>query len=105
MRLAMESGWDEETIWDWPYEKLARWMAYFELEPFGPIQEDLRAGMECSLLYNSNRGKDSPAKAPEDFFPSLAPPEEVSERQDRAKQVWMMRLFTAMSKRHGKKHS
>lgn len=100
MRLALTSGWREEEIWEWVYEgKLARWLAYFQLEPFGPVQEDLRSGWIASLIYNSNRGKDAEAKGPEFFFPSLAPAAEVSEEKDDAEQIWRMRIWVAMQQR------
>lgn len=99
MRLALVTGWDEEAIIEWPWPKLARWLAFYELEPFGPIQEDLRSGMECSLIYNSNRSKDAPAQGPGDFFHSLKPPEEISEEKDEAEQIWRMRIWVAMQKK------
>lgn len=58
--------------------ELSEWMVYYTLEPFGPAQEDLRAGYIACLLYNQNRKKGTKALQPEDFFPSLKkPPEEA----------------------------
>jgi len=74
------------------------WLAYSELEPFGPVQEDFRAGQIASLIYNANRGKDSKALGPEAFFPSLQEPEEVRQEKDRADQIWKARIAFALMK-------
>lgn len=50
---------------------MLEWQAFYELEPWGPVQEDLRAGIIASLFYNANRGKNKKPLHPEDFFPSL----------------------------------
>jgi len=51
--------------------EFAEWLAYSNLEPFGPEREDQRAGMIAAIIANVNR---DPAKRPEpydveDFFP------------------------------------
>lgn len=45
-------------------------MAYYKLEPFGPLREDLRAGTVAAIIANANRDpkKSSPYSA-DDFFP------------------------------------
>jgi hypothetical protein len=58
-----------------------RWKAYFELEPFGPVQEDLRAGYVAMLTHNANC-KPGKEKRPSDFFPSLRIPERKQTAQD-----------------------
>jgi hypothetical protein len=50
-----------------PAEALRGWMDFYEVEPFGPVQEDRRAGYLASLLCSSD-----PPKKPEFWFPSLA---------------------------------
>ena len=50
--------------------EFAEWLAYSNLEPFGPEREDQRAGMIAAIIANVNR---DPAKRPEpydveDFF-------------------------------------
>jgi hypothetical protein len=56
--------------------QFAEWVEFFALEPFGPRQEDLRAGVLGSILINGNphRGKNPKRVKPEDFFPSLKGP-------------------------------
>lgn len=53
--------------------EFAEWMAYEELEPFGPQREDERAGMIAATLANVNRDpeKKSDPFVPFDFFPRL----------------------------------
>jgi hypothetical protein len=52
------------------------WMAYAELEPFGPRREDERAGVLASLIANIARGmsksEDSEPFTPASFFAELA---------------------------------
>lgn len=52
------------------------WLAYYGVEPFGPVQEDYRAGVLASLAYNPWRKEGAEALGPEDFFPSLKQEEE-----------------------------
>lgn len=35
--------------------EFAEWMAYANLEPFGPVREDQRAGVVASIIANVNR--------------------------------------------------
>lgn len=60
--------------------EFAEWMAYAEVEPFGPEREDQRAGIVAALIANVNRDS---KKRPEpydveDFLPRwetrVAPP-------------------------------
>jgi hypothetical protein len=48
-------------------------LAYSELEPWGPLQADFRAGQICATLANVNRDPRARAEAwaARDFFPSL----------------------------------
>jgi hypothetical protein len=50
--------------------ELNEWMAYFNLEPWGQVQADYRAGVIASTIVNVNGGLKGrkPAKAT-DFFP------------------------------------
>jgi hypothetical protein len=51
--------------------EFAGWIAFFERLPFGPMQEDVRAGLVASLIFNANRGRNVSPLGPSDFFPSL----------------------------------
>ncbi len=61
--------------------EFARWIAFFQRAPFGPVQEDLRAGLLASLIYNSNRERSARALHPWDFFPSIKPPPKKTVRE------------------------
>lgn len=50
--------------------RLAEWVAYSQLEPFGPPAQFWQAGLLASVLANVNRTKkDQKAFTPEDFMP------------------------------------
>ena len=38
-------------------KELSEWMAYYELNPFGTVRDDLQAGIIASTIANVNRGK------------------------------------------------
>ncbi len=54
--------------------ELDEWALFARLEPFGDWRADLRAGIVASTIYNMNRGRDAPAKSPDDFMPKLDRP-------------------------------
>ncbi|WP_321919307.1 phage tail assembly protein T [Paraburkholderia tropica] len=45
-------------------EEFGRWIAFYELEPWGNPVEDLRVGAQLSMVANINRDR---KKAPEPF--------------------------------------
>jgi len=47
-------------------EFVEHWTDY-RLNPWGEQRNDLRAGMIASMLFNINRGKDTPPRSPTDF--------------------------------------
>ena len=55
--------------------QITEWMAYAELEPFGPLADDRRAGVIAAALTNTAFGRSKGAKTyvPADFFSSLRP--------------------------------
>lgn len=59
---------------EWSREDLEMLMAYSRVEPWGPRQEELRAGVIGSLLLGGARKADRSVFMPSDLFPSLAPP-------------------------------
>lgn len=48
-------------------DEFGRWLAYGEIEPFGPLRDDLRAGMVAAIIANVNR---DPRRRPEPFTPA-----------------------------------
>lgn len=79
--------------------QLAEWLAFAELEPFGPRREDQRAGVIAAAVANSRFGRKAgdTGKVPADFFPVL--------REDQAKprQSWqsIQALLLAFTKARG----
>ena len=57
--------------------ELSEWMAYYQLEPFGNVREDLQAGIVASTIANVNRGKNDKAFQPSDFMPFMEKPEQT----------------------------
>lgn len=51
-----------------PSSELTEWMAFYELEPFGPRRDNIHTGQIASLLYNANRRKNTPALTVSDFM-------------------------------------
>ena len=77
-------------------DEWATWLAFYELEPFGPRQEEVRAAVAAAAAANAWGAKAKPA----DFFPSLAPTREEREASNRAR--WLA-LCPAAAARHGEK--
>jgi len=53
-----------------PARLLAEWMAYAQIEPFGPPADFIQAGIVASQIYNAHRTKDEqPVATPYDYLP------------------------------------
>ena len=57
-------------------KELSEWMAYYELNPFGAVRDDLQAGIIASTIANVNRGKNDKSFTPSDFMPYMDKPEQ-----------------------------
>ena len=55
--------------------EFVHWMAYYNMEPFGEMRADLRAGIIASTIANVNRGKRHAAFKPDQFMPEFDKPE------------------------------
>lgn len=73
--------------------ELAGWLAFYRASPFGPMQEDLRAGILAMLLYNPNRKEHAKALGPADFFPSLAGEGEEAEEEGQSPEEMRLALL------------
>lgn len=51
-------------------DEWAGWLAFHAIEPFGPRQDDTRAGVVASAVVRAVAGGSC---GPDDFFPSLKP--------------------------------
>lgn len=47
------------------------WQRYYELDPWGEDQKDLRAGVITAMTHNRHRSKKERARKPSDYFPRL----------------------------------
>jgi len=72
--------------------EFTEWLAYYELEPFGPYADDLRHGVLASLFANTFRAQGSTEKKPADFMLSAdlgAPKQQsVEEMQHRLRMAF-----------------
>ncbi len=60
----------EELLDGMTAREAAEWMAYAEVEPFGPPREDQRAGQVAAAVANVHRGKSREPFTPSDFLPT-----------------------------------
>lgn len=44
------------------------WIEYYRMEPFGPLRDNIHTGIIASQIFNSNRGRSTPAVSPNDFI-------------------------------------
>jgi hypothetical protein len=53
--------------------ELSEWMAYDQVEPFGELRADLRAGIITATIANVNRDADKHREpfTPQDFMPNF----------------------------------
>ena len=57
-------------------KELSEWMAYYEVNPFGSVRDDLQAGIVASTIANVNRGKNDKSFTPSDFMPYMDKPQQ-----------------------------
>lgn len=50
-------------------QEFFEWAAYFQLEPWGEVRADFRAGITSAVIANANRAKGTKAFTPVDFMP------------------------------------
>jgi len=75
-------------------DQFREWVAFFALEPWGPVQEDYRAGVLAARIHNAWFEEKAD---PGDFFPSLRE-SDVEPRQKTAERLKlkMMAITAAM---------
>lgn len=82
-----------ETLSGMSGQEFTEWMAYEQLEPFGPLADEFRHGQVCATLANINRGRDTNPFGPDDFMPALHralhPPALAIEMTDEQHANWM----------------
>jgi hypothetical protein len=68
-------------------DELAEWWAFYVVEPFGPIREDLRAGRMAAMIANTiPRERGSRPFTAEDFFPELENRDGGGQKSTRSKE-------------------
>ena len=78
-------------------------MAYYKLEPFGPLHSDEQFGVLCSLVANMLRKGEQSAAFPEDFFSSLDPRTDAEKQSDAAELLAKQAHYAMMMARVGRK--
>jgi hypothetical protein len=77
--------------------ELLEWMVYFNLEPWGAIRADYRAGVITSTLVNVNGGKKGgKAAQPKDFFALYS--QHSNRTQSNEQQMSIFRRLAEMNK-------
>lgn len=80
--------------------ELTEWMAYYQIEPFGPERDDLNAGIIASTIANVNRGKKRKPYRPDDFVPRY---DRAWQRQREPAWERMLKTVEALNKAMGGK--
>jgi hypothetical protein len=78
------------------------WCAFHEIEPFGPRQEELRAGVLAALVHNRSGLGTKKARLPANFFPSLKPAQKAKPFNWKAHQAEMRSLAESWNNRKGR---
>jgi|TARA_R110000824_G_scaffold188467_3_gene369821 hypothetical protein len=50
------------------------WIAFYQIEPFGPLRNDMVGAQICAVLANINRGKGGKKLSTKDFLFDFQPP-------------------------------
>lgn len=71
-------------------------MAFYKLEPFGPLHTDEQFGTLCSVVANMLRGSGTEMMYADSFFPSLDPRTDTERQRDSAELLRKKAAFAAM---------
>ncbi len=71
--------------------------AYYSLEPFGGVRDDLRFGLLLSLMHAQGKGKDTPHTTWWDWCPNADMPDEAWEALQARMRAEMLRRHEARS--------
>ena len=85
-------------------DEITKWMAFYQMEPFGDMRADLRSGVIASTFANANRTKHTRPFTPEDFMPFVDRPEPIDEARKNAAFLNVARfksMFAHRVKKHG----
>ena len=95
-RLALAMGMPVRTLEkQMGSDELTEWQAFYQLEPWGDIRADFRAGIIASVLANSHRGSHAPPFSPQDFMPFVEkPPVDIASNIRRFKAMFGHKVKT-----------
>ena len=71
---------ERDVLFGLTAKQFRAWQHYFELEPFDETRQDYRIASIVQMLYNVNRGKNSPAGRLQDFVLKFGEQEEKSQQ-------------------------
>jgi hypothetical protein len=82
--------------------EFSEWMAFYQLEPFGPERLDVGSAIVAATIANVHRGRAARAFKPGDFLPEFGPPKRQTQEQmaqvfgqfAEAHNAWQRRLPT-----------
>ena len=57
---------------------IGKWIAYYAIEPFGPMHDEQIGGVIASTVANCNRGKNQSSLDYTEFMPNYTAPEMTS---------------------------
>jgi len=81
-----------------PSAELAEWQAFYVIEPFGPIREDVRAGRIAATVANTiPREKGSKPYRAEEFFPELDASSGPKGQQSEEEQILSLKAWAILS--------
>lgn len=78
--------------------EFADWIAYYQLQPFGPYRGDVQAAMVACTIANANAKKGT-HYAPKDFIPKFVTPGQRAQ-EDRMKPSEVRGFFQLMQAAH-----
>lgn len=77
---------ERDVLFGLTAKQFRAWQHYFELEPFDETRQDYRIASIVQMLYNVNRGKNSPVGKLQDFVLKFG------EQEERPKQTTQQQL-------------
>ena len=90
-RLCLEIGYPtpRHLLRELNSRDIADWIAYYSIEPFGPMHREQIGGVIASTVANCNRAKGQQAFAYTEFMPNYVAPEMTPEEMKANLQAWM----------------
>lgn len=97
----MALGWSVRQVYEMDADEFADWLAFEQLEPFGGIAHDYRAGLAAAAVYNVNRKKGTDPVKPLDLIPWAHEPRDPAEDSMAIKSAMRQLVRQADDKKRG----